>query len=86
MESVSHPNLEGNAVAGWADAEGLTIASDGTIYISTEGPLHGSLTYPVGATETVVLPKHPAFSDLQDNSSLEALTARFTPSLKGRAV
>ena len=73
VEDVSRPNLEGNAVAGWADAEGLAIAPDGTISISTEGPLHGILTYPVGATETVVLPKHPAFANLQGNSSLEAL-------------
>lgn len=73
VTTVTHPDLKGRDVKAWADTEGLAVAPDGTIYISTEGPLHSILAYHLGASKAVALPKHPAFANLQGNSSLEAL-------------
>lgn len=56
------------------DSEGLALAADGTIYISTEAPNHS--LYRIDRSDddrAVPLPRHPDFSALQPNSSLEAL-------------
>lgn len=61
-------------IPGWPDSEGLAIAADGTIYMSTEAPYH-RLFRAEGGEElrAVPLPQNPDFASLQSNSSLEAL-------------
>ncbi|MDG1377610.1 MAG: esterase-like activity of phytase family protein [Yoonia sp.] len=72
-QEVSFPRPNGTLGKRWADSEGLAIAPDGTVYISTEGPRHRVYEFPAGATKAIPLPQHPDFANLQRNSSLEAL-------------
>lgn len=89
--STQLPNQQGRTAKAWADSEGLAIASDGTIYVSTEGPLHRVFAFAPNATQAAALPQHPDFANLQPNSSLEALAigpdgALYTiPERSGRA-
>ncbi len=76
----------------WIDSEGLAIAADGTIFVSSEGPQHSIFQYNSrDAAKAIVLPQHPDFASLQSNSSLEALAigpdgALYTlPERSGRA-
>lgn len=90
LTRIPLPNTTPNA--GFADSEGLAIANDGTIFISTEGPRH-SLYALNGLPDStpIKLPQHPDFPKLQGNSSLEALAigpdrALYTiPERSGRA-
>ena len=54
------------------DAEGLAIGADGKVYVSFEGQHRVRLIDPE-YLGTRILGEHPAFRDLQNNSSLEAL-------------
>lgn len=72
-KTVSFPRADGTLDEVWTDAEGLAVAPDGTVYISTEAPHHTLFAFPVGSTKATALPRHPAFASLQSNSSLEAL-------------
>lgn len=76
----------------WADSEGLAIAADGTIYVSTEGSHRTVFKYSgLDATEAVRIPRHPDFLQHHLNGSLEALAigddgALYTlPERSGRA-
>ena len=76
----------------WIDSEGLAIAADGTIFVSSEGPQHRIFQFDTrDAPKAIALPQHPDFSKLQGNSSLEALAigpdgALYTlPERSGRA-
>lgn len=55
-----------------ADAEGLAIAADGTLYISFEGD-HRVMAFARPGGPGRSLPRHPDFTQLQGNSGLEAL-------------
>ncbi len=63
----------GNQVADYfADAEGLALAADGSLYVSFEGYARvARYADPAGAAER--LPRPRAFDDLQGNAALEAL-------------
>tara|TARA_R110002051_G_scaffold218784_2_gene282591 strand:+ start:4684 stop:5544 length:861 start_codon:yes stop_codon:yes gene_type:complete len=67
------PNPRGHRRPIWADSEGLAIAPDGTIFVSTEGPRHTVYAFAPDASQATALPQHPDFPRLQNNSSLEAL-------------
>ena len=67
------PNARGQIEDAWADSEGLAIAPDGTIYVSTEGWQHTVFAFSPNATRAKSMPRHPDFRHLQTNSSLEAL-------------
>jgi hypothetical protein len=54
------------------DTEGLAVASDGTIFVSLEGPAR-VLRYDTPGGPAANLPTPPAFDAMQKNSSLEAL-------------
>jgi hypothetical protein len=54
------------------DSEGLAIATDGTIYISQEGPAR-VLQYTASDAAARILPRPREFYAMQGNSSLEAL-------------
>jgi hypothetical protein len=54
------------------DAEGLAIAEDGQIFISFEG-MHRVWRYAKPNGRAFWIEKHPAFEQMQTNSSLEAL-------------
>ncbi len=56
----------------WDDAEGLAVAGTGQIFVSFEG-IHRIWRYDVPGGDAVEIPSHPDFSDLQNNSALEAL-------------
>ena len=85
------PNPKGQRRKQWADSEGLAIARDGTIYISTEGSHHRIFAFSPNADKAIALPQHPDFPSLQANSSLESLAigpdgALYTiPERSGRA-
>jgi len=72
-QEVSFPRPDGKLGERWADSEGLAIAPDGTIFVSTEGGRHRVFEFPAGAAKAIPLPRHPDFPKLQANSSLEAL-------------
>ena len=57
---------------GRTDSEGLALASDGTAYISFEGPAR-VLVYPKLGGMANNLPSPAAFAKMQDNRALEAL-------------
>jgi len=84
------PNPRGRIRQAWADSEGLAIAPDGTLFVSTEGR-HKVYSFAPDATRATALPQHPDFPKLQSNSSLEALAigpdgALYTiPERSGRA-
>lgn len=71
--TVSFPRRNGTYGKVWTDAEGLAIAPDGTVYVSTEAPHHTVFAFPLGIGNANALPQHSAFATLQSNSSLEAL-------------
>jgi len=54
------------------DAEGLAVAPDGRMFVSFEG-IHRVARYDDEDVPSVVLPAHPDFKDLQNNSALETL-------------
>lgn len=54
------------------DSEGLAIAPNGQIYISFEG-VHRVWRYVTPSQRALDIKRHPAFKDMQLNSSLEAL-------------
>ena len=58
---------------GLNDSEGLAFAADGTAYVSFEGPAR-VLRYAKLGGPAVVLPIAPAFTQMEDNRALEALT------------
>ncbi|MCX7646264.1 MAG: esterase-like activity of phytase family protein [Rhodobacteraceae bacterium] len=55
-----------------ADAEGLAVAPDGTLYVSFEAE-HRVWSFAGPGTPARPLPLHPDFARLQNNSGLEAL-------------
>ncbi len=67
------PDTNGKIREQWADSEGLAIAPDGTLYVSAEGPDHSVFAFAPDTRKADRLPRHPAFANLQGNSSLEAL-------------
>ncbi|MDJ0627353.1 MAG: esterase-like activity of phytase family protein [Rhodobacter sp.] len=54
------------------DSEGLALRDDGRFYVSFEA-VHRVWSYRNAASKGAWLPRHPAFDDMQNNSSLEAL-------------
>ena len=75
---------------GLSDSEGITMASDGSVYISFEGRAR-LLFYPKLGGLAQALPSPPDFKALQENASLEALaidengTLYTLPERSGRA-
>lgn len=66
-------NQSGRALrTGESDAEGLALATDGSVFISFEG-LHRVAHYPRDDGPSAPLPRPEAFRALQSNSGLEAL-------------
>lgn len=66
-------STDGKPITGKArsDSEGLAIGADGRRFVSFEGD-HRVWAYP-RANRATALPRHPDFSGMQNNSSLEAL-------------
>lgn len=56
----------------WDDGEGLAVAGDGGIYISFEGE-HRVWRYDDPPGNSIVIPQHPDFVEMQNNSALEVL-------------
>lgn len=56
----------------WDDAEGLAIGPSGKIFISFEG-IHRVWQYDTPDANAIVIPQHPDFDGMQNNSSLEVL-------------
>ncbi|WP_242494018.1 esterase-like activity of phytase family protein [Salipiger sp. IMCC34102] len=66
-------NGKGNPLRGrGADAEGLALGADGTLYVSFEGRARVS-AYPDIDGPARDVPRAPAFAEMQENASLEAL-------------
>lgn len=57
---------------GQNDSEGLAISPDGTVYVSFEGS-HAVRVFDRLGSASALIPRPPAFRQLQKNSSLEAL-------------
>lgn len=56
----------------WNDAEGLAVDEQGRAYVSFEGE-HRVWRYDNPGADAVVVPAHPDFAGMQNNSSLEVL-------------
>lgn len=56
----------------WDDAEGLAIGPKGEIFISFEG-IHRVWYYETPESDATIIPQHPDFKGMQNNSSLEVL-------------
>lgn len=77
VEKIDHFTLrdpEGNELpVHRADAEGLDVGPDGTLYVSFEGPQPRVYAYPEIGGPAVALPVAPDWRRLPVNSSLESL-------------